>query len=100
MAVTGPQDEPFPFSDDVPDWCWQTPPEMGVGRWIEIPIDDDGSPRWMRVEVLMSPLQTLEYRWAVRAGRDGEHYWMKIAPWLRFRSCGQDPTGSDGSPAR
>lgn len=97
MAVTGPQDEPFPLSDDIADWCWQTPSEMTPGRWIEVPVDD-GLPRWMRVEALVAPQHTLEERWAVRIGRDRESCWMKVSPWLRFRSVDRDPGGDGAAP--
>lgn len=96
--MTGAREEPAPSPGDDPDRCWQTPPEMSVGRWIEVPVAEDGPPLWMRVEELIDPGWSDEHRWAVRAGRDGEQLWMKIAPWLRFRSAGRDPAGTDENP--
>lgn len=92
--MTGPQDEPFPFDDDGDgrDGCWSSPPEMRVGRWVEIPVDDEGPQAWMRIEVLLPPRWTHEHRWAVRVRRDGQSRWIKVAPWLRFRTADHDPT--------
>lgn len=103
--MTGPQDEAFPFDDEPTHGSWLSPPEMTTGRWVEIPVDDDGPQRWMRIEVLVPPQWTFDHRWALRLRRDGEDYWIKVAPWLRFPTLDHDPTehdpdgsGTDGSP--
>jgi hypothetical protein len=87
--LSGPLDPAGPW----PDSRWESVPEMDVGTWVEIPIDDDGPPRWLPVVAAMPPSWTGEYRWALVVADGPDEWWIKASPGLLFRTADRDPTG-------
>jgi hypothetical protein len=77
--------------DAGPGLRWEPVPDMVVGTWVEVPVDDDGPPRWLRVVATKPPSWTGEYRWALSVRDDDGDWWVKVSPDLLFRVCDRDP---------
>jgi hypothetical protein len=76
----------------VPDLRWESVPDMDIGTWVEIPVDEDGPPQWVPVVAVMPPSWTGERRWALAVGDEAEPLWIKVAPHLMFRTADEDPS--------
>jgi len=91
-----PDDLPDDPSDDRgasgPDLRWESVPDMVVGTWVEIPVDDDGPPCWVPVVATKPPSWTGERRWALAVGDGWNPLWIKVAPHLVFRVADVDPS--------
>lgn len=78
------------LSDAGPGLRWESAPEMRANTWVEVPIDDDGPPRWLRVVTVKPPSWTGEWRWALAVADGPDEWWIKISPELVFRTADRE----------
>lgn len=78
------------LSDPGPGLCWTAVPDIVANTWVEVPVDDDGPQRWLRVVTVKPPSWTGERRWALAVADGADEWWIKAAPELVFRTADRD----------
>lgn len=74
------------LSDPGPGLRWTSAPDMVANTWVELPIDDAGPQRWLRVVTVQPPPWMGERRWALAVADGADEWWIKVSPELVFRT--------------